>query len=191
MTFYTPNNAEKESWLVQHVPHRICATLPWLPMPKEWIVPRPELPNMDFSVWCVDRSIEEGQKAAMRWLIEFIGVKLETVNKVKKVVPVKPYKNGKSVSILQVGGRMFDTNRPEALKLAKVWQACSQASLHPTMHTKHDDVGPDELASALQIVIAHLDSALYKPNGRDLWKIVHEQEKLAIARAARKQVANA
>jgi|ERR1039458_3410285 hypothetical protein len=191
MTFYTPNNAEKETWLVQHVPHRICATLPWLPMPKEWIVPRPELPNMDFSVWCVDRSIEEGQKAAMRWLIEFIGVKLETENKVEKVVPVKPHKNGKSVSILQVGGRMFDTNRPEALKLAKVWQACSQASLHPTMDTKHDDVGPDDLASALQIVIAYLDSALYKPNGRDLWKIVHEQEKLAIARAARKQVANA
>jgi len=56
--------------------------------------------------------------------------------------------------------------------------------LHPTMDTSHDPVGPDELASALHIVVAHLETALYKPSGRDLWNIVRQQEELAIRRRA-------
>jgi len=184
MPFYTPNAAEKEAWLVQHVPHRICAALSWLPMPEKWAVLRPVLPNRDFNVWCVDRTVDEGRKAAMRWLIEFIGVILKPgkpAEKEKAAAPT-PHLNGKSVTIRQVGGIMFDTTHQDALKLAKIWQACSQASLHPTMDTKHDPLGPTDLASALQIVLAHLETALYTPRGRDLFKIVHEQEELAIQR---------
>jgi len=88
---------------------------------------------------------------------------------------------------------MFDTNNPDARQLAKIWQACSQASLHPTMDTNHCAVGPDDLAAALKIVIAHLETGLYKPIGRDLWKIVHEQEEMAIARerAGSEEIASA
>ena len=142
----------------------------------------PDLPNnMDFHVWCIGRSIDEGRKAAMRWLIEFVGVRLD---KNGNPAAPKPHENGKSVTIREVGGIMFDTTSKDALKLGKIWQACSQASLHPTTDTKHDPVGPDELASALQIVIAHLETALYEPSGRDLWKIMRQQEELAIRRAA-------
>lgn len=179
-SFYNLNNAEKETWLVQHVPHRICATLAWLPMEAKWAMPKPpDLPNRDFHVWCIGRSVDEGRKASMRWLIEFVGVILDNNG---QAVATKPHKNGKSVTIHQVGGIMFDTNHQDALKLAKIWKACSQASLHPTMDTKHDDLGLNDLVSPLQIVLAHLETALYELSGRDLWKIVREQEELAIRR---------
>ena len=149
------------------------------------------LPNRNFNVWCVDRTVDEGRKAAMRWLIEFIGLILKPGKPAKngkfaeneKAAAPTPHPNGKSVTIRQVGGIMFDTTRQDALKLAKIWQACSQASLHPTMDTKHDRLTPNDLASALQIVLARLETGLYGPAGRDLCKIVHEQEELAILRA--------
>jgi hypothetical protein len=191
MTFYSLNNPEKKIWLVQHVPHRICATLAWLPMEGKWAMPAPPvLPNRDFHVWCIGRSVDEGRKASMRWLIEFIGVKPgqpakdgQPAKKEKATAP-KPYPNGKSVTICQVGGIMFDTNHQDALKLAKIWQACSQASSHPTMDTNHDPLGEKDLAGALQIVLTYLETALYKPSGLDLWKIVRDQEELAIQREA-------
>ena len=134
----------------------------------------PVLSGGDFHVWCIGRSVDEGRKAAMRWLIEFVGVTLDSNG---HAAPPKPHKNGKSITIRQVGGSMFDTKSQDAHTLAKIWQACSQASLHPTMDTKHDPLGPDALAGALKSVIAHLETALYKPRGRDLWKIVREQER--------------
>jgi hypothetical protein len=123
----------------------------------------------------------------MRWLIEFIGIRLD---KNGNVAPPIAHENGKSVTIEQVGGRLFDLKAENAGKLAKVWQACSQASLHPTADTNHHPLNPQDLATALEIVIAHLDTALYQPSGRDLWKIVHEQEQLAIDRMHRGQPTN-
>ena len=178
------NDAEKDTWLDQHVPHRVCAALALLPMKGKWAMPTsPTLPNRDFHVWCIGRCVDEGRKAAMRWLIEFVGVRLDRNG---KPAAVKPYDNDKTVTIAQLGGSMFDTTRPDALKLAKVWQACSQASLHPTEDTGVD-VRPDDLAGALQIVIAHLEDALYKPLGRQLRDIVLHQEDLTIRREAKKQ----
>jgi hypothetical protein len=180
-TFATLPEQEKEAWLVQHVPHRICAALTWLEVPGRWAMPTP--PNMpktgDFHVWCIGRSVDEGHLASMRWLIEFIGVTLDG----KGVpVPPRPHPNGKSVTIEQVGGAMFSLADRDALLLAKVWQACSQASLHPTTDTNHLPVGFDTLAKALGVVIAHLEVALYAPKNRDLWQIVRDQERFAIER---------
>src|ERR1035441_6844781 len=105
MRFYTLNNTEKETWLVQHVPHRICAALPWLRMQGRWAMPQPPvLSGGDFHVWCIGRSVDEGRKAAMRWLIEFVGVTLDSNG---HAAPPKPHKNGKSITIRQVGGSMF------------------------------------------------------------------------------------
>jgi hypothetical protein len=94
----------------------------------------PVLPNRDFHVWCIGRSVDEGRKAAMRWLIEFVGVK---ANDKGDPIAVTPHRNGRSVTIQQVGGRMFDTNSQDARKLAKIWRGCAQASLHPTTDTNH------------------------------------------------------
>jgi hypothetical protein len=156
---------------------------------KKWGVPRsPDVPNRNFDVWCVDRSVDEGRKAAMRWLIEFVGV---VANDKGDPVPVRPHPNGKSVTIEQVGGRMFDTKSQGARNLAEIWQACTQASSHPTADTNHPPVAPQDLATALAIVIAHLENTLYKPDDRDFWKIVRDQEELAIARARSGQPTNA
>jgi hypothetical protein len=182
MPFYNLTPVEAETWLVQHVPHRICAALALLPMEGKWATKRPPLPNRDFHVWCMDRSIDEGRKASMRWLIEFVGITLHKSGKAATILT--PHPNGKSVTIQQVGGIMFHPNHQDALELAKIWQACTQASLHPTVDTNHDPLGPGDLAGALQIVLAHLETGLYEPAGRDLCKIVHEQEELAIRRAA-------
>ena len=102
MPFYTLNDAEKEAWLVQHVPHRVCAALAWLPMEGKWTMSKLPLPNRDFHVWCIGRSFDEGRKASMRWLIEFVGV---TLDKNGRPAAPKPHPNGKSVTIGQLGGR--------------------------------------------------------------------------------------
>ena len=189
-SFLTLDNTEKEAWLMQHVPHRVCAALAWLPMPEKWAVPRPtDLPNRNLSVWCVDRCVEEGRKAAMRWLIEFVGVTFDA--KKNEAVPPRPHPNGKSVTMAQVGGINFDTKRQDARKLAKIWEACTQASLHPTADTNHEPLKKRDVAGALCIVIDHLETALYTPSGRDLCKIVRDQEELAIARARSGQPTNA
>jgi len=187
-SFLPLDDTEKEAWLMQHVPHRVCAALAWLPM-TEWGVSRPtDLPTRDFRVWCVDRSVEEGRKAAMRWLIEFIGI---TPGKNDEPIPTEPHTNGKSVTIAQVGGSMFDTKREEARKLAKISRACAQASMHPTAATNHHPLKEHDVVDALCIVIDHLETALYGPRGRDLRKIVREQEELAIARSRSGRPTNA
>jgi hypothetical protein len=188
--FATISESEKEVWLVQHVPHRICAALTWLDMGGAWTMPKPpDMPKTgDFHVWCLNRSVEEGHLAAMRWLIEFIGV---TLNQSEKPVPPNAHKNGKSVSIAQVGAPMFPitSHVDAALFLGKVWQACSQASLHPTTDTRHMDLPAAELARALGIVIDYLQSSLYGPKGRDLHEIVRSQEHRAIERGKSGQFA--
>ena len=149
---------------------------------------------MNFGVWCVDRCVDEGRKAAMRWLIEFVGVRPDTrPDQDNAPLPTVPNPNGKSVTIAQVGGSMFDieTNREDAWKLARISRACAQASAHPTVDTNHASVKPHDLADALSIVIGHLETALYKPKRLDLWNIVHEQEKFVIDREKSNQPTNA
>src|SRR5439155_17448479 len=136
-------------WLEQHVPHRICAALAGLAMPEDWAAPRPpNLPNENFRVWCADRSVDEGRKAAMRWLIEFVGVQPDRFNEPKAT---EPYGNGKSVTIVQVGGTMFDptTKSEDARTLAKISRACAQASGHPTADKNHARLEDPDIASAL------------------------------------------
>ena len=65
--------------------------------------------HRDFHVWCIGRSVDEGRKAAMRWLIEFVGV---IANDNGDPIVVKPHKNGKSVTIQQVGGSYVRHEQP-------------------------------------------------------------------------------
>jgi len=88
---------------------------------------------------------------------------------------------------------MFDTTTKsdDARHLAKISRACAQASGHPTADTNHAPLEKHDVATALRIVINHLETALYEPNNLDLSSIVREQEELAIARARRGQPTNA
>ena len=163
--------------LIRDIPHRICASLTWLKtMSGDWAMPPdPEWKDKDrdkFHIYCVGRSIDEGRKIAMRWLIEFVGV-----SKNKNNLPDRPYRKASDVWIEHINcGKLFDLQDPNAEILADVWQGCTQASAHSTRDTSHPLVGETELAEALQIVIDHLEKHLYIPNGFILREIVCDQE---------------
>lgn len=179
--------ATQRLWLLREIPHRICASLTWLTMDGDWAMPPdPEWKNKDrdkFHIWCVGRSVDEGRKAAVRWLIEFVGVAMNNKTRDPKIpLPLHGHED-EQVLIEQFDhGKLFDLNNSDAVILAKVWKGCAQASLHPTTNTGHDSVDPEDLAMALKIVVGHLEKHLYEPNkllyesGFSLWEVVRDRE---------------
>ena len=76
---------------------------------------------------CPLSSVSEGRFAAMRWLIEFVGVALDRDGNV-----CRPHRRPPDVAITHLlGGKEFDLVSDEAKFLSKVWKACSQAGGHP------------------------------------------------------------
>lgn len=171
------NRREQDVFLLQHIPHRICAVSTWLDLSGNWSMPpAPDLPRRNYHVWCICRSVDEGRYPAMRWLIEFVGVKM--AGKGRRAVRPKPHE----IPDQLVSIRRFDRGcyfplhtRPSAF-LAKIWKGCTQASVHPTRNTRHPDVSTPRLAAALTLLLDHLDRHLYRPNGFDLLQVLRRQE---------------
>jgi hypothetical protein len=171
--------AEQEIWLVQHIPHRICAVLTWLKMDDRWaMAPGPEIKGDNFHVYCLCRSVQEGRHIAMRWLIEFVGI----ADRDKSGTPQRPRRMNPdeqvTISRFSKGGILFhiDKDSAAAVKLSKVWKGCTQASSHPTTGTNHPPIELEELAEALGLVIAHLETTVYAANRYDLWDVLRKQE---------------
>lgn len=163
---------ERQSWLTEHLPNRIGSAWVWLPGLKndwEWKTHKDFGQDADPNqVWCIGRAVENGQKAAMRWLIEFVGIRLK--KKDDKDIPDRPIRAGTDVSIqsfvddgadLQID---LDTDNmsSRAWILAKVWQGCSKSSVHSTFKTGHYRADPPQLAAAFMIIVEHLQEKLYK-----------------------------
>jgi hypothetical protein len=159
------DSLKQREWLRQHIPHRICAASTWLTMKGDWVMPPdPEWKDKrknSFHIWCIGRSVDEGRKAALRWLIEFVGIHSDY-----RDISIKDFNQGK----------LFDTAARDAKKLEDVWLGCSKASLHPTFETMHPLTDREQLAEVLQIIVEHLEKHLYAPNGFKLLKIVRDQE---------------
>ena len=175
------DSAVQRALLLRDIPHRICASLTWLKkMEGDWAMPPdPKWQDKEdrFHIYCVGRSVDEGRKAAMRWLIEFVGVAMNNRTRNPKKPEPLPGHEDEQVLIERLDhGKLFDLNHSDAVILAKVWKGCSQASMHPTIDTGHDPVDPDDLAKALAIVIEHLKKNLYEPNGFNLLDVVRDQE---------------
>ena len=170
------NSVAQRELLLRDIPHRICAALTWLEnMKGNWkMPPDPKWEDLDrdkFHIWCVGRSVDEGRKAAMRWLTEFVGVASESGQ------PVIPNYKPKDVWIEHINhGKLFDLTNPNAQKLADIWLGCSQSSMHSTRNTSHPPVGEKELGEVLKIVIEHLEKNLYSPNNFILLDVIHDQE---------------
>ena len=177
----TLNSLERETWLTQHIPNRVGAAWVWLPGMKgewKWKLRRrlpPAIEHGDFSenadrnqVWCICRVVEHGQKAAIRWLIEFVGVSLGEDGK-----PRRPANRDCDVSIQSFADAEddlripLDANNPSsnARILARVWKGCSQSSVHPTDRTNHPRADGPQLAEAFQIIVEHLEEKLYRKRG--------------------------
>jgi hypothetical protein len=168
--------------LLQDIPHRICASLTWLKtMDGDWAMPPdPEWKNKDkdkFHIYCVGRSVDEGRKAAMRWLIEFVGIAKDNKTKrPKKPAPLRGHEDEQVLIERLDHGKLFDIHCGDAIILAEVWKGCTQASMHATTNTGHPLVEPKNLAEALKIIIAYLENNLYTPNGFTLWDVIQDQE---------------
>jgi hypothetical protein len=172
---------ERKSWLNDHLPNRVGAAWVWLPDLKgdwEWKSHRDFAENADRNqVWCIGRAAEHGQKTAMRWLIEFLGVCFDS----KKREPCRPARRRTDVSIqsfvddgsdLQIVLDKADRSS-EAWILADVWQGCSQSCVHSTIRTNHPRADPPQLAKALQIIVEHLQRKLY--GSESLSRIVRDK----------------
>jgi hypothetical protein len=143
-------------------------------MSGEWkMPPSPRISGDRFHVWCLCRAIDEGQRVAMRWLIELVGV---AGTDPKTGLPNPPRELPGTVTLEMLGVGAFDRSKPEAIILSKVWKGCSQATGHPTTNTNHPPIGDEELGAALGIVIQHLESVLYAPHRLRLFDIVHAKE---------------
>ncbi len=179
------DSIEQQTWLIQHLPNRVCAA--WVDLPDmkggwEWKGQRPLGPshfaqNADKNqVWCICRAVENGQKAVTRWLIEFVGICLN-----KKGEPDRPSRLDTDVSIQSFvadgSDLQVDLKSPKALTLAHVWQGCSKSCVHSTFRTNHFRADPLQLAEAFSIIVEHLQAKLYGPRGgKPLSEIVREKQ---------------
>lgn len=173
---------EQEVWLLQHIPHRICAISTWLELRGDWTMLRASyLPlHSDFHTWCIGRSVDEGRFAATRWLIEFVGIKMH--RKRRRADRPKPIQGQEDefVSIKKFHkGRLFPLRTRKSLILARVWKGCTQCSVHPTRDTSYPDVSPQKLAEALELMLTHLHESLYAPNRLGLLSVIRAQERRA------------
>jgi len=130
-----------------------------------------------FHIYCVGRSVDEGRKAAMRWLIEFVGIAMDNKTRApKRPEPLRAHEDEQILIERLDHGKLFDIKHGDAIILANVWKGCTQASMHPTTKTSHPPVDSKDLAKALKVVIEHLEKNLYVPTGFNLLEIVRDQE---------------
>lgn len=183
---------DQEIWLIQHLPNRVGAAwvcLPGIAGEWGWGNQHPLQPS-DFAesadanqVWCICRAVEHGQKAAMRSLIEFVGVAL---SKAGRLCRPSGYDDGtgtpKDVSIQSFANDgsdlripLTDTNGSTAWTLANVWKGCTQSCVHFTFKTGHPHVDPPDIAKAFVIIVEHLQVKLYGTRGKRLSEIVRDQ----------------
>jgi|SRR5882724_2709419 len=176
---------EQLAWFNQHLPNRIGAAWVWLPgLSGEWEWKGEEQRDFDKNadrnhVWCIGRAVDHGRKAAMRWLIEFVGICLKSDEQ-----PDRPTRRKNEVSIQSFVSDGSDLQipldranpSPNAWILARVWKGCTQSSLHSTFRTNHPPEDPPALAEAFAIIVEHLQAKLYDPaGGKSLNQIVKEQ----------------
>jgi hypothetical protein len=116
---------------------------------------------------CATDSIWEGRLAAIRWLIEFVGIKQDRMG---NPALCEKTKFGKDVRIDDLdGGRLLGHSTPEGRHLASVWKGCSQASSHATNAYTHSSVSDKEdLPEALKIILDHLQNTIYQKAGKSI-----------------------
>jgi hypothetical protein len=153
-------------WLAEHIPHRIRATLPGLPMPPPWNLGEIHVvPQETTALRCLLNSSWEGRMTALRWLIMFVGIQQDKAGCAVEAKIKVPF--DMRIDALD-GGILVTPSNSDADKLAKVWRGCSQATSHATDGSGHPPVDEQHLAEALGIVIRHLESTVYRVARRSL-----------------------
>ncbi len=151
------NLSNQDQWLTEHIPHRFRSCLVGLPLQDELMTAIADGKTRDsIKAHCLLSAVSEGRMAAIRWLIEFVGIR--DFN--GKPGHPKPRRTDVSITCIQ-GGEPIDPSSHDAAILAKVWKGCSQASGHPTQDTNHPPVDSPALDEALRIIVDHLKRTIY------------------------------
>jgi len=162
---------EINDWLEKNIPHRIRACLAITTRLGDRLGGLPEWPiktdNERIARRCETDAIWEGRIAAMRWLIELVGLTRDrNGNPIAK--PRNPNNSTDFFLDDLPGGTLIAQTSTEAPTLATVWKGSTQGSSHPTLNSGHPPVNEPELAAALDVIIKHLGATVYKALGKDV-----------------------
>lgn len=164
---------EQSKWITVHIPHRVRAAIARLNLKESLlgVAPfiDPERPTVEAEIYwrCATDSIWEGRLAAIRWLIEFVGIKQDGDRKPAVSKPNKSHPEDVWIEHLD-GGQRLDHLSDEGAFLANVWKGCSQASSHATNAYDHPSVNEDELCKAITIIVAYLQKTIYEKTGNNI-----------------------
>jgi len=160
---------DQNRWMFDHIPYRVRVAISRLNDLDDSILgvkafikePVPESQEQAVYRRCETDAIWEGRLTAIRWLIEFVGVKQRRKDG-KAIRCDVDQKEGSDVRITHIqGGIFFDlTKEAEAQRLANIWKGCTQASSHAT-NANHLPVDDKTAAEALKIVLRHLQETIY------------------------------
>ncbi len=163
---------EQREWIDRHIPHRVRAAAARLNLEESLLRVRALVDPVrrtdeDEIYWrCATDSIWEGRLAAIRWLIEFVGIKQGRSG--NPAVCQKSFREDVRIDDFD-GGRLVDCSTPEGRHLASVWKGCSQASSHATNAYNHPSVNDKkDLPEALKIILNHLQNTIYQRAAKNI-----------------------
>ncbi|HEY0863894.1 MAG TPA: hypothetical protein VGD97_07315 [Lacunisphaera sp.] len=164
---------EQTEWLGQHIPHRVRACLAgspdlWRLLNQQAANPEEGSKKYEF---CRDMAMYEGRHAAVRWLIEFVGVSSWPDGRPRESAARRNKGQGKQfdVDIMHLpGGRYFDLAHKDAKLLAEVWLASTQATSHPTFESKHPSLAGGRIVTAAKVVMDHMARTVYATAGMNV-----------------------
>lgn len=164
---------ECETWLLEHIPYRVVGGIALTPIAEEWDLAKTGLSGSGgFRFVCMNYATLQGQRAATRWLIEYIGIQRADGG---RPLPSHAAQERRvtdcGIWLLPNGRNMLDSH-PDAQFLADTWKGCTQAILHPTVASNHPEVKMAEITRALRAVIDYLQKSIYQ--GSDLKTVVRE-----------------
>jgi hypothetical protein len=147
---------EKDEWMDIHIPSRFLAAMAHTELQTEQ-----DCRPLDTYA---RPAVHMGRLAAIRWLIEFVGIKESK----GQVVECKPKEGFPDTRIDRLDGRLLSRNSLEAKELAKAWTAISQAIAHPTHASGHSSLELPVIVPAVKILKDHIQANLYDLFHRDL-----------------------
>lgn len=162
---------KQADWLNQHIPHRIRAALGGTELLEYILYQLPLTAEEKNSKrdFCRDMAMWEGRHAAVRWMIDFVGINSDKEGKPKPTARRLGKGRKYDVDINDLpGGVYFDLTSSEALVLSKIWQGCSQATSHPTEGSNHPNIEEPQLRTAIDILIRHLKKTIYADQSKPL-----------------------
>ena len=141
---------EQAYWLNQHVRTRVHAVLASRANIDQLRAAQPKGSVSFMEHDFIFHATWEGQHAAMRWLLEFIGVESREG---REMVTICCFE----------GGVPLESRDQKYAELKDIWVACSKATSHPTTG-KHPEIEEPILHKAAEFIVKHL-AAIYARAG--------------------------